>query len=143
LASDKKMAIPIEFEEEEELKDNADDDEIIETILNVQFDFDSYEIRPDDQQIIENVIHIMEENPDLIVTVIGHTDNWGSDTYNLGLSQYRSNSVINAILAAGISKSRIEKEYLGESRPIKTNKTDEGRARNRRVEFLLREPVNH
>jgi outer membrane protein OmpA-like peptidoglycan-associated protein len=143
LASDKKMAIPIEFEEEEELKDNADDDEIIETILNVQFDFDSYEIRPDDQQIIENVIHIMEENPDLIVTVIGHTDNWGSDTYNLGLSQYRSNSVIHAILAAGISKSRIEKEYLGESRPIKTNKTDEGRARNRRVEFLLREPVNH
>jgi len=140
LVSDKRMAIPIEIAEKEELVEKFDEE--IVSILNVQFDFDSYEIRQADKHIIENVIHIMEENPELIVTVIGHTDNWGSDTYNLGLSQYRSNSVTNTILAAGISKSRIEKEYLGESKPLKTNKTDEGRAKNRRVEFLLREPVN-
>ena len=140
IAADKKMAIPIDSKVEKFEED--DDVDLSNKILNVQFEFDSYQIRVEDQKIINNVIHIMEQNPELVVTVLGHTDNWGSDQYNLVLSENRSNSVVRALSNAGIAMSRIEQQYLGESDPIETNETDEGRAKNRRVEFHLRNSID-
>jgi outer membrane protein OmpA-like peptidoglycan-associated protein len=141
LASDKKMVLPIESDKEQDESVGEEEEDIMETVLNVQFDFDSYEVRPGDHKIIENVVHILEENSELIVTVLGHTDNWGSDIYNFILSENRSNIVVNTLLAAGIGKSRIEQAFMGESKPISTNNTGAGRAMNRRVEFLLKKPV--
>ena len=127
-----------ELAEEEQPEDEASE---IAT-LNVLFDFDSYAIKREGSTIIKNVVNILNENPELGVIVIGHTDNKGTDNYNLALSKYRSNSVVNVLLAAGIDLNRIQQQYLGEANPIETNDTDEGRSRNRRVEFRIKQPVD-
>lgn len=146
LAADKKLVMKLsdldvdrDFEDDEGI--GIDEEEIVTdfSVLNVQFDFDSFNIRDQDLKVIDNIIHILEENPELSVTVVGHTDNKGSDEYNLILSENRSSSVISKLLEAGISKSRIVLDFKGESMPIRTNETSEGRAVNRRVEFQIHE----
>jgi outer membrane protein OmpA-like peptidoglycan-associated protein len=139
LAADKIMTTELRNNEDEELNEERENEdlELEDVILNVQFDFDSYQIREVENQVISNVIHILQENPELEVVVQGHTDSWGSDDYNLILSKNRSNSVVHKLKSSGIAKTRIKQEFLGESLPISTNETSEGRAINRRVEFLI------
>ena len=79
----------------------------------------------------------LDENPELRLRIIGHTDAVGSDAANQRLSEGRAKAVKENLCARGIDKARIETEGRGESEPIATNDTEEGRAQNRRTEFKI------
>jgi len=82
----------------------------------------------------------MAGNPGWTVTIEGHTDNIGTDADNLSLSQRRANAVLAAVTAAGVGPDRLTAVGFGESKPIASNDTLEGRARNRRVELARKCP---
>jgi outer membrane protein OmpA-like peptidoglycan-associated protein len=78
----------------------------------------------------------MKEHPQVRFSIEGHTDNQGDDIFNMKLSQQRAVSIKESLIKFGISESRLETKGYGESKPIDTNNTPEGRANNRRVEFI-------
>jgi outer membrane protein OmpA-like peptidoglycan-associated protein len=107
-------------------------------LRSVHFDFDKSDIRPDALPVLDEAVEILKEESGVRVTVEGHTDSRGTDAYNLGLSYRRADSVRRYLLNGGISPDRIGSEGFGESRPVASNETDEGRAQNRRVELNVR-----
>lgn len=106
-------------------------------LFKVNFDFDSYNLRPESLKYLDDVVRMMQTFPDINVKVIGHTDSIGSDTYNQRLSSNRAQSVVSYIVMQGIAESRLQSEGWGEQYPLDDNGTDEGRARNRRVEIEI------
>lgn len=108
------------------------------SMLNIEFAFNSFEIPDSSYQILQNIYQILEHKDDLMIEVIGHTDDKGSKDYNIKLSKKRSNAVIQQLIQLGVTSTRIECLFLGESQPVGLNSTTEGRARNRRVEFVLK-----
>ena len=80
-------------------------------------------------------MRVIEGHTDLRIKVTGNTDADGSDVYNLELSKKRAEALINFFVSKGLSRDRIEIEFKGESNPIDTNTTPEGKQRNRRVDF--------
>ena len=108
-------------------------------LRGVNFDFDKSEIRPDAAVILDEAVSILSGKPDVQVRVAGHTDHTGPDAYNQGLSERRAASVVKYLTEHGIAASRLSSVGYGESRPIATNETREGRALNRRVELEVLE----
>ncbi len=106
---------------------------------NIFFDFDKSVLKKESFPELDRMLQLMNENPDMTFEVAGHTDWIGSDEYNFGLSQRRADAVLNYFLKNGINASRLSAVGYGESRPIATNATDEGRAKNRRVELIILE----
>lgn len=104
--------------------------------LYINFDFNKADIRPDSRPIIDEVTKLLRDNPDLRLTVEGHTDNVGTPAYNLNLSDARARSVVAALTAQGIEARRLKSAGYGQGRPIADNGTDDGRAKNRRVELV-------
>jgi len=103
------------------------------------FDFGKATIRPESMNIIVNATKTMnEEIPNSSFYIDGYTDNVGSATANKSLSKKRAQAVANALIAAGIDKTRIMARGLGEENPKCDNKMDEGRQCNRRVEVTIR-----
>jgi outer membrane protein OmpA-like peptidoglycan-associated protein len=94
-------------------------------------------ILPQSEPAMQDLYEMLAAHPEYRILVIGHTDNVGTDRFNQRLSEGRANSVRNDLIQRGIDPERIEAEGRGESQPITTNDTDEGRAQNRRVEFIL------
>jgi len=78
---------------------------------------------------------VMRENPSMRLKITGHTDNIGSEAANMKLSEKRARAVLREFVKLGIDESRFELDWKGESEPIDTNDTEEGRQRNRRIEF--------
>jgi len=79
----------------------------------------------------------LNNNPDLKIFIVGHSDNKGSLDYNTDLSQRRANAVVNELVNShGINSSRVTAKGLGFLAPVASNKTEEGRAKNRRVELV-------
>ena len=111
--------------------------ELQETVtidLNLEFDVDSANLRPEHSGEIRDVIDFMRQFPNTRAVIEGHTDNTGSEAYNQGLSERRARSVRNFIEnEGGIAGNRLSSVGYGESRPIDTNDTAEGRQHNRRV----------
>jgi outer membrane protein OmpA-like peptidoglycan-associated protein len=105
----------------------------------VNFDFDESAIRPDASVILDEAVSILSGRPDINVRVAGHTDATGPDAYNQGLSERRAASVRSYMVDRGIAASRLESAGFGESQPMATNDTSEGRALNRRVELQVLE----
>ena len=106
----------------------------------VHFEYDRADLKPNTQQILrEEVVALMNQEPDLTVRVEGHTDSQGSDAYNQGLSERRAMSVKDVLVRDGVAASRISTIGYGKSRPVASNDTAEGRARNRRVEIKVLE----
>jgi outer membrane protein OmpA-like peptidoglycan-associated protein len=105
-------------------------------LRGVHFDFDKANIRSDSVPILREAASTLKENPSISVIVEGHTDSVGSDAYNLKLSHRRADAVRNYLVAHGVSASRIRTEGYGESQPVASNETADGRAQNRRVELL-------
>ena len=88
--------------------------------------------------LIDEIAETVAANPQLKkIRIEGHTDAVGSDVANLKLSQARADSVVDAISARGVEASRLDAVGFGEMRPLETNDTDDGRAANRRVEFII------
>ena len=106
---------------------------------NIFFDFDKTTLRPESIPQLNRVVDFMKNNPTVKVEIGGHTDNKGSDKYNINLSQGRADAVVNYVLEHGIDYERIIAKGYGEHLPVATNATDEGRQSNRRVEFKILE----
>lgn len=103
----------------------------------ITFDVNSAMIKPESYGTLKTIAQVLQDNADVRVKIIGHTDADGDDNSNLNLSKKRAES-IKAILSSdfGINSSRMESDGKGESQPVGDNKTPEGKANNRRVEFL-------
>ena len=84
---------------------------------------------------LNEVADIMKAHKEVSVTVEGHADAQGNDAYNMKLSEKRSDYVINYLVKKGIEKSRLIKAFYGETKPVGDNNTEDGRAKNRRVEI--------
>jgi outer membrane protein OmpA-like peptidoglycan-associated protein len=105
-------------------------------IYGIYFDFNKATIKPESEVVLQQIAGIMQKNPDWKLDVRGHTDNIGDDNFNLGLSQRRAAAVKDALVTRyKIAPDRLATSGYGSSQPIETNKTMEGRARNRRVEL--------
>ena len=105
-------------------------------IYGIYFDFNSATIKPESEAVLQEIAGIMQKNPDWKLYVRGHTDNVGDDNFNLGLSQRRAAAVKDALVTRyKIAPDRLATSGYGASQPIESNKTMEGRARNRRVEL--------
>jgi OOP family OmpA-OmpF porin len=108
-------------------------------LRGVNFDFDRSEIRPDAAVILDEAVSILSGAQDSQVRIEGHTCSMGPDAYNQGLSERRAASVRKYLVDHGIAASRLSSVGFGESNPIATNDTREGRALNRRVELQVLE----
>jgi outer membrane protein OmpA-like peptidoglycan-associated protein len=106
-------------------------------IYGIYFDFDSAEIRPESKPTINEIAKLLKENPDLKLYIVGHTDNIGSLEYNMDLSKRRAEAVVRELVNNyGIDKGRLRAFGVGPLAPATTNDTEEGRAKNRRVELV-------
>lgn len=106
-------------------------------LRGVQFDFDKAEIRPDAAVILEEAASQLSQCQEGSITVKGHTDSTGPERYNQGLSERRAQAVSSYLVDQGVSQSRLRSRGMGESQPVATNATRDGRALNRRVELDL------
>ncbi len=86
--------------------------------------------------IIDEIVEMMQEYPDLKFSIEGHTDSDGGDAVNMTLSKARGKAVMEKLIAMGISQDRLKSNGFGESKPLDHNTTPEGKANNRRVEFV-------
>jgi outer membrane protein OmpA-like peptidoglycan-associated protein len=98
--------------------------------IYINFDFDKAIIKPESRPIVNEVIRMMKQSPDLKLSINGYTDNVGTHEYNVKLSQAR------ALAKAGIAADRLSSAGFGDSNPIDDNGKPEGRAKNRRVELV-------
>jgi len=104
----------------------------------VYFDFDKYNIRPDQWPKVEKLANLIKSNPsNYTVRIEGNCDEWGTDEYNYALGLKRAKSVRDALVLKGIDPSRMVMVSYGESNPVCTEHTKECWAQNRRVEFQL------
>ncbi|MDR2628093.1 MAG: OmpA family protein [Dysgonamonadaceae bacterium] len=106
-------------------------------IKQVTFEFGKSALNKNDKVYLDEIVDLMRQNERINVRVNGHTDNVGSEKFNLNLSQNRAKAVYNYLVGKGIAASRLSYEYFGQNSPIASNDTDEGRAINRRVEFEI------
>lgn len=105
---------------------------------NIYFDHDRWSIRPESDPVVRQVGVVLESRPDIaLLQVRGHTDGQGSETYNLYLSQKRVDAVVRRLAELGVDPGRLEAVGVGESQPVASNDTTEGRELNRRVEFVI------
>lgn len=105
------------------------------TLDNVLFDFDKAVIKSAAYPLLDDVVTILEKNPDMNVDLHGHCDNVGTAKYNMDLSRRRAGAVKNYLIMEGISKERLAAIGFGYSKPVALNGTEVGRAMNRRVEI--------
>ena len=106
-------------------------------LRGVNFDFDKAAIRADAAPILREAATILSENPSVQVSVEGHTDFVGSDGYNLKLSLQRASAVKGFLAKQGVAEGRLSTRGFGESQPVASNDTGDGRAQNRRVELKV------
>jgi len=104
-------------------------------LYGVLFDFNKSTLKPESDAVLERVADLFARTPALKVEVQGHTDNVGTDSYNQTLSEARAKSVVDWLVAHGVAADRLTAKGYGETRPVADNSTDEGRAKNRRVEI--------
>jgi OmpA-OmpF porin, OOP family len=108
---------------------------ILLTLTGVNFKFDSSEIEPNSEEILNQAVAALNNAAAVGVRIEGHTDSTGPDAYNLQLSQRRAAAVQAYLVLHGIPAERLSTEGKGESQPVEPNTTAEGRFQNRRVEF--------
>jgi outer membrane protein OmpA-like peptidoglycan-associated protein/tetratricopeptide (TPR) repeat protein len=106
-------------------------------LKNIFFDLDKATLRPESTAELNRLIKLMNDVPTLKIELSGHTDSQGSDSYNQSLSEKRAVAVVQYLTKAGIAAGRLESAGYGESQPISTNETAEGRQLNRRTEFKV------
>ncbi len=104
---------------------------------NIFFDFDKATLKSKSFPELDKVVQFLNDYPNINIEIEGHTDNKGSDDYNLNLSQERASAVMDYIVSKGINKSRIQAQGYGESQPVASNNSEAGRAENRRVVFTI------
>jgi OOP family OmpA-OmpF porin len=106
-------------------------------LRGVNFDFDKANIRPDAVPILDEAANTLKEYGDVTVSVDGYTDSVGTDAYNQRLSVRRADAVKEYLERHGVAASRLTARGFGETNPVASNETAEGRAQNRRVELIV------
>lgn len=104
---------------------------------NIFFDFNKAELKKDSYEELDRLADFLQKNKKIEIEISGHTDNVGAEDYNQKLSQQRVESVVAYLITKGIDKSRLQAKGYGKSKPVASNDTEEGRATNRRVEFVI------
>ena len=112
-------------------------DGILVNLPDVTFAVDSTAISPSFQNTLDRVAQSMNQYPNSLIDIYGHTDSTGSDSYNMDLSKRRADSVASYLAMRGVNPARVRTEGLGERYPVADNNTPEGRALNRRVEIKI------
>lgn len=110
---------------------------VVEFSSNVLFGFDESSLSAEAKTSLDKLVKVLNSYPDTDIEIQGHTDSKGSETYNQALSERRAGAVIAYLDGHGISASRLTIKGFGETVPKYENSTEEGRASNRRVEFLI------
>ncbi len=105
-------------------------------VNGIKFDVNKATLKPESMGPINKIYQLMEKNSDLNFSVEGHTDSDGGDTANMELSKARGKAVMDKLVSMGIEASRLKSNGFGESKPLDNNSTPEGKANNRRVEFI-------
>jgi outer membrane protein OmpA-like peptidoglycan-associated protein len=104
---------------------------------NIFFDVNKFDLKPESQVELDKLVQLLNDNPTLKVEISGHTDNVGTPADNLILSNNRAKSVVNYLVSKGIAADRLSYKGYGETKPVADNKTEEGRAMNRRTEMKV------
>ena len=123
-----------------EVSRTADNQLKLNVPSDISFDSNRANIKPELRAVLDPFASSLQGDPNVRVSIIGHTDSTGSDAVNNPLSLERAHSVRDYLAARGVSASRIETSGRGEREPIADNGSEAGRAKNRRVEIFLREP---
>jgi outer membrane protein OmpA-like peptidoglycan-associated protein len=114
----------------------------IEVLKRIEFEFDKSNILPVSFPILDEVVNLLQANPTIKhMRIEGHTDNQGSPEYNQKLSDDRADSVMQYLIKKGIAAVRLDAKGFGLTKPRATNDTDDGRQKNRRVEFHITEQI--
>jgi outer membrane protein OmpA-like peptidoglycan-associated protein len=104
--------------------------------LYINFDTGKFDIKPDSMAIIDQIAALMKAHADLKISIEGHTDNVGTPASNKTLSEQRAKSVMNAVVQKGIAAGQLSAVGWGQDKPIADNRSEDGRAKNRRVEIV-------
>jgi peptidoglycan-associated lipoprotein len=110
----------------------------VAALKEVYFDFDKYDIRPEDAKTLDTNATWLKSNGDNLVLIEGHCDERGTNEYNLALGERRAKSTMNYLVSQGIQANRITIISYGEERPVCTEKTEACWAKNRRANFLVK-----
>jgi len=106
-------------------------------LKTIHFDFDRYEIRPGDAEILKSNAAFLKKYPSIKIQIEGHCDERGTNEYNLALGERRANSTKNYLISLGIASDRITTISYGEERPLDPAHNEEAWAKNRRAQFLI------
>lgn len=106
-------------------------------LYGIYFDFDKAEVKPESDPTLKEIAKLLQQHAALNLYVVGHTDNVGEFNYNMNLSKARADAVVKKLVSDyGVSATRLKSQGIGPLAPVGSNKTDEGRALNRRVELV-------
>ncbi|MEJ6793567.1 MAG: OmpA family protein [Flavobacteriales bacterium] len=105
---------------------------------NIFFDTDDYNLKAESDVELQKLVDFLDNNPNINIEIEGHTDNQGSESHNLLLSENRSKSVYDFLINNNIDPQRLSYKGFGDSMPISTNETDRGRSKNRRTAFRIK-----
>ena len=133
--ADKPASVALEAEGDFSLEACLGRFEILSRTSNIFFAPGSARLDAKSEPLLNTVVDVVERCPDLVIQVAGHTDSKGSNAANQALSERRAASVATYLRSKGINSSRVLSVGFGETRPVATNDTSKGRARNRRIEF--------
>jgi OmpA-OmpF porin, OOP family len=129
--------------EMEGMKQDISASEMLEAInkngsiaLYINFETGKSDIKAESQKIIDDIAAMLKDSPALKVSIQGHTDNVGNAAANQTLSENRAKSVMNAVIAKGTDKTRLSAKGHGQTKPLADNGTEDGKAKNRRVEIV-------
>jgi outer membrane protein OmpA-like peptidoglycan-associated protein len=132
-----KVEAPPPPEEPKRVVVKADKIEINEKI---QFELNSHVIKPESYSLMDEITKVVQDHPEIKkVAIEGHASSDGDDNANLALSDRRSKSVMDYLVKKGVKQERLQAKGFGEQKPIADNGTEEGRVKNRRVEFNILE----
>ncbi|MFM2146520.1 MAG: hypothetical protein RL732_1356 [Bacteroidota bacterium] len=106
-------------------------------LRNIFFDTNAFELKAESFSELEKILQVLQENPSIKVEISGHTDNTGNAEENSKLSILRANAVVRYLIDKGISRERLVAKGYGDTQPIATNNTSEGRAQNRRTQLII------
>ena len=106
-------------------------------LRNIFFDVNRFSLRSESQTELSRIVSLLKENPAVVIQITGHTDNAGKPADNLKLSNDRAQSVVTYLISQGIAAKRLSFKGFGDTQPMADNKTEEGKAKNRRTELKV------
>lgn len=113
-------------------------DEVVLTIDRLGFGFDSYNLDGESRRALDRAVSVIKSHSEVKMDIVGHTDSTGPEAYNQTLSEKRANAAREYLVSKGVDGDQLRAVGRGESNPVADNDTDDGRARNRRVELVVR-----